>query len=38
MSSKNIYGAKPAIGSDNKFHYVYRITNIVEGKHYYGVR
>jgi hypothetical protein len=38
MSSKNIYGAKPVVGSDNQFHYTYRITNLVEGKHYYGVR
>lgn len=33
-----IYGTQPTIGEDNKFHYVYRITNIVENKHYYGSR
>ena len=33
-----IYGHSPIIGSDDKFHYVYRITNIVENKHYYGSR
>jgi len=38
MSNKTIYGATPVVGTDNKFHYVYRITNLVEGKHYYGVR
>ena len=38
MSNKTIYGATPVVGTDNKFHYVYRITNIVEGKHYYGAR
>lgn len=35
---KHIYGATCTIGENNKFHYVYRITNLVEGKHYYGVR
>lgn len=38
MSSKIIYGATSFIGIDGKFHYVYRITNIIEHKFYYGVR
>ena len=39
MTNKVIYGSAPFQSSiDNKFHYVYRITNLVEGKHYYGVR
>lgn len=33
-----IYGTQPTIGADNKYHYVYRITNIQENKHYYGSR
>lgn len=37
MSSTTIYGACPntTIGP---FHYLYRITNLVENKHYYGIR
>ena len=37
MSSTSIYGACPntTIGP---FHYLYRITNLVENKHYYGIR
>ena len=33
----SIYGAVPttAIGP---YHYLYRITNVVENKHYYGIR
>lgn len=39
MSSLSIYGTKDIfLGEDNKYHYVYRITNIVENKHYYGKR
>lgn len=39
MTNKTIYGAKPFQSSiDNRYHYVYRITNLVEGKHYYGSR
>ena len=34
----SIYGPTPVIGSDNKYHYVYRITNLIENKHYYGSR
>lgn len=39
MSSKSIYGCS-AIKSpiDGRYHYVYRITNLVENKHYYGSR
>ena len=33
-----IYGSKIKQGKDGKYHYVYRITNIVENKHYYGKR
>jgi hypothetical protein len=35
-----IYGVDPTQPSplDNKYHYVYRITNLVENKHYYGSR
>lgn len=39
MTNKTIYGANPFQSSiDNRYHYVYRITNLVEGKHYYGSR
>lgn len=39
MASKNIYGCRSVISNvDNKFHYVYRITNLKENKHYYGSR
>lgn len=39
MTSKIIYGCKPIQSSiDNRYHYVYRITNLVENKHYYGSR
>lgn len=39
MTSKTIYGCAPIQSSiDGKFHYVYRITNLVENKHYYGVK
>ena len=39
MTNKTIYGCVPFASSiDNTFHYVYRITNLVEGKHYYGVK
>lgn len=38
MTAKNIYGVAPFIGENNKYHYVYRITNLIEQKHYYGVR
>lgn len=39
MTNKTIYGRTPFVSSiDNTFHYVYRITNLVEGKHYYGSR
>lgn len=38
MTSKSIYGCQGSIGKNNKYHYVYRITNIIENKHYYGVR
>lgn len=39
MTNKTIYGCTPVPSSiDNKYHYVYRITNLVEGKHYYGVK
>lgn len=34
----SIYGPSPVLGSDNRYHYVYRITNLVENKHYYGSR
>lgn len=37
MSSKRIYGAFPTTTSGS-FHYLYRITNLVESKHYYGIR
>jgi hypothetical protein len=35
-----IYGVNPTQPSpiDSKYHYVYRITNLVENKHYYGSR
>ena len=37
MTSKTIYGCAPIQSSiDGKFHYVYRITNLVENKHYYS--
>lgn len=39
MTSKFIYGCAPFQSSiDNRYHYVYRITNLVEDKHYYGSR
>ena len=39
MTSIVIYGVKSNTPSiDGKFHYVYRITNLVENKHYYGKR
>lgn len=38
MLSKHIYDPSPVLGSDNRYHYVYRITNLVEQKHYYGSR
>lgn len=38
MSSENIYGCSPFMGDEGKYHYTYRITNIAENKHYYGVR
>lgn len=39
MTSKTIYGYTPFASSiDNRYHYVYRITNLIEGKHYYGSR
>lgn len=40
MSSKSIYiyGSSTFVTSDDKYHYTYRITNIQENKHYYGVR
>lgn len=38
MTSKSIYGCAPARGTDGRYHYVYRITNLVENKHYYGKR
>ena len=38
MTSKNIYGVTPKCGDDGRYHYVYRITNIIECKHYYGSR
>lgn len=38
MTSKSIYGCAPAIGADGRYHYVYRITNLAENKHYYGCR
>jgi hypothetical protein len=34
----NIYGRRAVTGIDGRYHYIYRITNIVEGKHYYGKR
>lgn len=37
MSSINIYGAFPTT-TNGPFHYLYRITNLVEQKHYYGSR
>ena len=37
MSSNNIYGAFPTT-TNGPFHYLYRITNLVENKHYYGAR
>jgi hypothetical protein len=39
-TNKSIYGCNPANPSsvDNKYHYVYRITNIITNKHYYGKR
>ena len=39
-TNKSIYGCNPAQPSsvDNKYHYVYRITNIITKKHYYGKR
>jgi hypothetical protein len=39
-SALNIYGVNPIQPSllDNKYHYVYRITNLVTGMHYYGKR
>lgn len=33
-----IYGTIPIVGVDEKYHYVYRITNLTENKHYYGSR
>lgn len=38
MTSKSIYGCVPARGTDGRYHYIYRITNLVENKHYYGSR
>ena len=38
MTSKRIYGVSATPGSDGRYHYVYRITNLVENKHYYGSR
>ena len=38
MSSINIYGVSPSSNSIGPFHYLYRITNVVENKHYYGIR
>lgn len=37
MSSINIYGTFPTT-TVGPFHYLYRITNLVEQKHYYGIR
>lgn len=37
MFSNNIYGAFPTT-TIGPFHYLYRITNLVEQKHYYGIR
>jgi hypothetical protein len=38
MTSINIYGCTAKPGTDGRYHYVYRITNLVENKHYYGSR
>lgn len=38
MTNKFIYGTKSRKSQCNDFHYVYRITNLIEEKHYYGVR
>lgn len=32
------YGCSVTLGIDGRYHYVYRITNIVQNKHYYGKR
>ena len=37
MNSTTIYGALPTT-TIGPFHYLYRITNLVEQKHYYGIR
>jgi hypothetical protein len=38
MSNK-VYGANPTQpGHNSKYHYVYRITNLITGMHYYGKR
>lgn len=37
MSSNSIYGVFPNTNV-GPFHYLYRITNLVEQKHYYGIR
>ena len=37
MSSISIYGSFP-FTTNGPFHYLYRITNLVEQKHYYGIR
>ena len=37
MSSTTIYGALPT-ASSGPYHYLYRITNLVENKYYYGIR
>ena len=38
MSSNRIYGTLPPLNLYGPFHYLYRITNIVEQKYYYGIR
>ncbi len=38
MSSNRIYGKVPPLNLYGPFHYLYRITNIVEQKYYYGIR
>lgn len=38
MSSKRIYGVSPSSTFTAHYNYLYRITNVVENKHYYGIR
>ncbi len=38
MSSNHIYGVSPSSDSTSPYNYLYRITNIVEQKYYYGIR